>query len=48
MSLGSWVAEAAYAVVRRAAEEVRATGTYTALTGAIAYDDLNRLMPSRG
>jgi 2-methylisocitrate lyase-like PEP mutase family enzyme len=48
VSLGSWVAEAAYAVVRRAAEEVRSTGTYTALTGAIAYDDLNRLMPSRG
>ncbi|MEU0558507.1 isocitrate lyase/phosphoenolpyruvate mutase family protein [Dactylosporangium sp. NPDC006015] len=44
VSLGSWVAEAAYAVARRAAEEAFTTGTYTSLDGAIEYSELNRLM----
>ncbi len=50
VSLGSWVAEAAYAVARRAAEEAQSAGTYTALAGAIDYGDLNQLMsgPSSG
>ncbi|WP_031077113.1 isocitrate lyase/PEP mutase family protein [Streptomyces sp. NRRL WC-3742] len=44
VSLGSGVAEAAYAVARRAAAELAATGTYTSLTDAIPYGDLNALM----
>lgn len=43
VSLGSWVAEAAYAVVRRAAEELIATGTYGSLAGALPYGELNAL-----
>ena len=44
VSLGAAVAEAAYAVVRRVAEELAGEGTYDALTGAIPYSDLNALM----
>jgi 2-methylisocitrate lyase-like PEP mutase family enzyme len=44
VSLGSSVAEAAYAVVRRAAEEVFDVGTYTALGDALDYGSLNALM----
>ncbi|MDH6143231.1 2-methylisocitrate lyase-like PEP mutase family enzyme [Kitasatospora sp. GP30] len=44
VSLGSWVAEAAYAVVRRAATELATTGTYTSMAGALGYDELNHLM----
>ncbi|MFJ9691955.1 isocitrate lyase/phosphoenolpyruvate mutase family protein [Kitasatospora sp. NPDC101183] len=44
VSLGSAVAEAAYAVALRAATELAATGTYTSLTDAIPYGDLNSLM----
>ncbi|GAB3858527.1 isocitrate lyase/phosphoenolpyruvate mutase family protein [Dactylosporangium cerinum] len=44
VSLGSWVAEAAYTVARRAAEEAFTAGTYTSLDGAIGYGDLNALM----
>ncbi|MFF5227310.1 isocitrate lyase/phosphoenolpyruvate mutase family protein [Dactylosporangium sp. NPDC000521] len=44
VSLGSWVAEAAYAVARRAAEEAFTAGTYTSLDGALDYSELNRLM----
>jgi 2-methylisocitrate lyase-like PEP mutase family enzyme len=44
VSLGSWVASAAYAVVRRAAEEAFSTGTYTSLDGALDFSDVNRLM----
>ncbi|MEV0560220.1 isocitrate lyase/phosphoenolpyruvate mutase family protein [Dactylosporangium sp. NPDC050588] len=44
VSLGSWVAEAAYAVARRAAEEAFTAGTYTSLDGALEYSELNRLM----
>ena len=44
VSLGSWVAEAAYGVARRAAQEAFGAGTYTSLTGAIEYGDLQTLM----
>jgi 2-methylisocitrate lyase-like PEP mutase family enzyme len=44
VSLGSSVAEAAYAVVRRATEEALSTGTYTTLTDALDYASLNTLM----
>lgn len=49
ISLGSSVAEAAYAVVRRAATEVLGTGTYSALSGTLGYGTMNTLMSqSRG
>jgi 2-methylisocitrate lyase-like PEP mutase family enzyme len=44
VSLGSSVAAAAYAVVRRAARELADTGTYTALADELAYGDINHLM----
>ncbi|MFI1585924.1 isocitrate lyase/phosphoenolpyruvate mutase family protein [Embleya sp. NPDC020630] len=44
VSLGSAVAEAAYAVVRRAARELYDSGTYTGLADAIPYGDLNALL----
>jgi 2-methylisocitrate lyase-like PEP mutase family enzyme len=44
ISLGSSVAEAAYAVARRAAEETFGAGTYDALAGAFDYGALNELM----
>ncbi len=44
VSLGSAVAEAAYAVVRRATRELLASGTYTALDGALQYGELNALL----
>ncbi|MFD7625025.1 isocitrate lyase/phosphoenolpyruvate mutase family protein [Streptomyces sp. NPDC059851] len=44
VSLGSWVAEAAYGVVRRAAEELLSDGTYTAVGDALAYGELNGLL----
>ncbi|WP_446219278.1 isocitrate lyase/PEP mutase family protein [Micromonospora sp. IBHARD004] len=44
ISLGSSVAEAAYAVARRAAEEAFGAGTYDALAGAFDYGALNDLM----
>jgi 2-methylisocitrate lyase-like PEP mutase family enzyme len=44
VSLGSWVAEAAYALTRRAALEAYTTGTYTALAGSYDFDELNALM----
>ncbi|MEU6311143.1 isocitrate lyase/phosphoenolpyruvate mutase family protein [Streptomyces sp. NPDC047014] len=44
VSLGSWVAEAAYAVVRRATEELAATGTYDSLAGSLPYGELNGLL----
>ncbi|WP_030775117.1 isocitrate lyase/PEP mutase family protein [Streptomyces sp. NRRL F-2664] len=44
VSLGSWVAEAAYAVVRRAAEELATGGTYGALAHALPYGELNDLL----
>jgi 2-methylisocitrate lyase-like PEP mutase family enzyme len=44
VSLGSAVAEAAYAVVRRAAEEAYGSGGYDALAGALDYGAVNELM----
>ncbi|MFD8795686.1 isocitrate lyase/phosphoenolpyruvate mutase family protein, partial [Streptomyces vinaceus] len=44
VSLGSGVASAAYDVVRRAAEELIAGGTYTALDGGLPYGELNTLL----
>ncbi|MGW5671899.1 isocitrate lyase/PEP mutase family protein [Micromonospora sp. NPDC003776] len=44
VSLGSSVAEAAYAVARRAAEEAFSAGTYGALADALDYGTLNELM----
>ncbi|MET8761343.1 isocitrate lyase/phosphoenolpyruvate mutase family protein [Lentzea sp. NPDC004782] len=43
MSLGSAVAEAAYAVARRAAEELLTRGTYRSVEGGIEYGELNAL-----
>ncbi|GAB7181672.1 isocitrate lyase/phosphoenolpyruvate mutase family protein [Kitasatospora sp. Ki12] len=43
ISLGPGLAKAAYAAVRRAAEEVYASGTYTALDGGLTYPELNGL-----
>ncbi|MEU8772669.1 isocitrate lyase/phosphoenolpyruvate mutase family protein [Streptomyces sp. NPDC048606] len=44
VSLGSWVAETAYAVARRATEELLAGGGYGALAGALPYGELNALL----
>lgn len=44
VSLGSAVAEAAYGLVRRAAEELAKSGTYTAVEGGMPYSELNGLM----
>ncbi|KMO99149.1 isocitrate lyase/PEP mutase family protein [Streptomyces roseus] len=44
VSLGSGVASAAYEVVRRAAEELIAGGTYGALDGGLPYGELNALL----
>ncbi|MQS12949.1 isocitrate lyase/phosphoenolpyruvate mutase family protein [Streptomyces kaniharaensis] len=43
VSLGPGLAKAAFAAVRRAAEEVYASGTYTALDGGLTYQELNGL-----
>ncbi|MFF8841301.1 hypothetical protein ACF08N_01005 [Streptomyces sp. NPDC015127] len=47
VSLGSGIAQAAHAVVRRAAAEMLETGTYTALAGGEDYGRLNALMGER-
>lgn len=44
ISLGSSVAQAAYAVARRAATEVLTAGTFDALADAAEYNELNALM----
>jgi 2-methylisocitrate lyase-like PEP mutase family enzyme len=44
VSLGSSVAQAAYAVAHRAAAEAYATGTYAALTDSLDYGALNALL----
>jgi 2-methylisocitrate lyase-like PEP mutase family enzyme len=44
VSLGSALAQAAYAVVRRAAEELVNDGTYTTVEQALDYQELNTLM----
>lgn len=47
VSVGSGVAEAAYALVRRAARELLGPGTYDAQTGGLAYGELNELMAGK-
>jgi 2-methylisocitrate lyase-like PEP mutase family enzyme len=47
ISLGSSVAQAAYAVARRAATELFGPGTYAELTGALDYSELNTLLGTR-
>jgi 2-methylisocitrate lyase-like PEP mutase family enzyme len=44
VSLGTSVAAASYAVVRRAAREVLTAGTYDSLTDALDYGELNGLL----
>lgn len=44
VSVGSAIAEAAYAVVRRGTAELLTAGTYTSLAGAIDYGELNTLL----
>ncbi|MEU6867381.1 isocitrate lyase/phosphoenolpyruvate mutase family protein [Streptomyces sp. NPDC046876] len=44
VSLGSWVASAAYDVVRRAAEELVSGGTYTDLPEGLPYGTANALL----
>ncbi|MFG2909648.1 isocitrate lyase/phosphoenolpyruvate mutase family protein [Kitasatospora sp. NPDC048286] len=43
ISLGPGLAEVAYAAVRRAAEEVYRSGTFTVLAEGLSYPELNRL-----
>ncbi|MEU0882073.1 isocitrate lyase/phosphoenolpyruvate mutase family protein [Lentzea sp. NPDC005914] len=43
MSLGSAIAEAAYALAKRAAEELVTEGTYSSVEGGIGYGELNAL-----
>ncbi|MFJ9611893.1 isocitrate lyase/phosphoenolpyruvate mutase family protein [Kitasatospora sp. NPDC101176] len=47
ISLGPGLFKAAYAAVRRAAEEVYGTGTYAALDGGLTYPELNELSRQR-
>ncbi|MFJ8028053.1 isocitrate lyase/phosphoenolpyruvate mutase family protein [Streptomyces sp. NPDC096311] len=44
ISTGSSIAEAAHAVVRRAARELLGAGTYDSLTGGLDYAELNTLL----
>ncbi|MFD5630712.1 isocitrate lyase/phosphoenolpyruvate mutase family protein [Streptomyces sp. NPDC127072] len=44
ISAGSGIAQAAHAVVRRAARELLDTGTYDSLAGGLDYAELNALM----
>ncbi|MFH9569708.1 isocitrate lyase/phosphoenolpyruvate mutase family protein [Streptomyces sp. NPDC017230] len=44
ISVGSGIAQAAHALVRRAARELLDAGTYGALTGGVDYGELNRLL----
>lgn len=46
ISLGSAVAEAAYAVARRAAEELLTQGTYSSVENGVGYGELNALFRS--
>ncbi|ASN18346.1 isocitrate lyase/PEP mutase family protein [Arthrobacter sp. YN] len=46
VSLGSSIAQAAYAVAQRAAEELNTTGTYTAVAEVVDYGFLNGLLDS--
>ncbi|GAA4619963.1 isocitrate lyase/phosphoenolpyruvate mutase family protein [Actinoallomurus vinaceus] len=44
ISLGSSIAQAAYALVRRSTQELLATGTYGTLSEALDYGELNALL----
>jgi 2-methylisocitrate lyase-like PEP mutase family enzyme len=44
VSLGSGIAEAAYAVVRRAVREALTSGTYASIADSIPYGELNDLL----
>ncbi|MFI6934785.1 hypothetical protein [Streptomyces sp. NPDC050287] len=44
MSVGSGIAQAAHAVVRRAARELLDAGTYESLTDGLDYGELNALL----
>ena len=44
VSIGPAIAKVAYAVARRAAEEVLTAGTYDSLAGGLDYDELNRML----
>ncbi|WP_406496776.1 MULTISPECIES: hypothetical protein [Streptomyces] len=44
MSVGSGIAQAAHAVVRRAARELLGAGTYDALADGLGYGELNTLL----
>lgn len=44
ISTGSSIAQAAHAVVRRAARELLSAGTYDSLTGGLDYAELNTLL----
>ncbi|MER7278827.1 isocitrate lyase/phosphoenolpyruvate mutase family protein [Dactylosporangium sp. NPDC000244] len=44
VSLGSWIAEAAYALARRAAREAYTAGTYSSLADSYDFGELNSLM----
>ena len=43
VSVGAGLAEVAYAVTKRGAEEVLSSGTYESLAGGLNYGDLNAL-----
>ena len=47
VSIGSGIAQAAHAVVRRAAQELLGEGTYGALAGGLDYGELNALLGAR-
>jgi 2-methylisocitrate lyase-like PEP mutase family enzyme len=47
ISLGSSIAAAAYAVLRRAADEAFQAGTYSSLAGGMSYADINAVMTDR-
>jgi 2-methylisocitrate lyase-like PEP mutase family enzyme len=44
VSLGSWPMRAALGLARRIAEELKTTGTYTALAGAPSHAEINRML----
>jgi 2-methylisocitrate lyase-like PEP mutase family enzyme len=48
ISLGSAIAQAAYAVAARATTELLTTGTYESTTDAIPYETMNNLICSGG
>ena len=48
VSMGSGIAEAAYALVDRAARELLETGTYESVRGALDYAEINGLMKAKG